>query len=691
MCGVPLLMLATASPALVDHATAQTATSPVADPRSALLAAQDARVATPAHRDAVTAGLAHERPEIRVVALRAIARTQRAEFLDAAIDALIHASIDVRREAAFAVAHIAVGSADAAGRAEPALRAAIARERDALVFGALVEEYGRLPFADATALDAAARVIQDAFVSRAASPALPGTVRLSMARAAEAMARRSVQLRATAPAVLGLLSMLSETSEVVGTGPTRDPVAVRARRLALGGLLTLDSSADATVDLALRSPDAQTRRLGVLALARRGVVDAHQAQSLLEDDSVLVRHAVVSRLGAKMPEVARAAVADAHVHVRLAALQALGEARACRQECASRLAGAWPAQAWHEPAAALVALARTDPRGARPHVSRAAIGAPWQRRMYVARAAALTRQADVLATLARDPEVNVRHAALVAWREAGLPDLAAVALGALASDDGQLVLEAATALKGTTPTPQLVRAVRATLSRLTAQRRETSRDPRLALLERVDELDPQRTETLRAWLTDFDPAVAARAAALLAARLGPSKVQAAPRPLPSAAVPTWDEVVRLDATNVVLTLTDNRTLTLRLFARNAPTAVARLVAQVRAGEWNGRTFHRVEPGFVIQGGSPAANEYAGASAFARDEFSRLSHVRGTIGISTRGPDTGDGQIFVNLVDNVRLDYGFTLVGAVTSDPSVLDDVLEGEVIVSAVAVSGARQ
>jgi cyclophilin family peptidyl-prolyl cis-trans isomerase len=93
---------------------------------------------------------------------------------------------------------------------------------------------------------------------------------------------------------------------------------------------------------------------------------------------------------------------------------------------------------------------------------------------------------------------------------------------------------------------------------------------------------------------------------------------------------------------------------------------------------------------VIQGGSPAANEYAAASEFTRDEFSPLSHVRGTVGISTRGPDTGDGQIFVNLVDNVRLDYAFTVIGAVTSDPAVLDDVLEGEVIVSAIARSGAR-
>ncbi len=134
---------------------------------------------------------------------------------------------------------------------------------------------------------------------------------------------------------------------------------------------------------------------------------------------------------------------------------------------------------------------------------------------------------------------------------------------------------------------------------------------------------------------------------------------------------------------MTLRLRGGRALTLRLYAEQAPTAVARFVAQVRAGEWNGRTFHRVEPGFVVQGGSPTANEYAGAATFTRDEFSSLSHVRGTVGISTRGPDTGDGQIFINLVDNARLDFAYTVIGSIVGDASVIDDIVEGDVIEAA--------
>ena len=68
--------------------------------------------------------------------------------------------------------------------------------------------------------------------------------------------------------------------------------------------------------------------------------------------------------------------------------------------------------------------------------------------MYAARAAGTTLQADVLETLSADKHVNVRHAALMAWREAKLPNLTAAALHALGSDDGQLVIEAATAFEG---------------------------------------------------------------------------------------------------------------------------------------------------------------------------------------------------------------------------------------------------
>ena len=57
----------------------------------------------------------------------------------------------------------------------------------------------------------------------------------------------------------------------------------------------------------------------------------------------------------------------------------------------------------------------------------------------------------------------------------------------------------------------------------------------------------------------------------------------------------------------------------------------------------------------------------------RDEVGGM-HERGTIGISTRGPDTGDAQIFINLVDNPRLDFDYTVFARVCSGMNVVDEI-----------------
>src|SRR5213076_3356513 len=83
---------------------------------------------------------------------------------------------------------------------------------------------------------------------------------------------------------------------------------------------------------------------------------------------------------------------------------------------------------------------------------------------------------------------------------------------------------------------------------------------------------------------------------------------------------------------------------------------------------------------VIQGGSPGATEYIGDVSFMRDEVGLWPHVRGAVGISTRGHDTGDAQIFIDLVDNPRLDHEYTVFAQVLNGIEVVDQILEGDVI-----------
>jgi cyclophilin family peptidyl-prolyl cis-trans isomerase len=117
-----------------------------------------------------------------------------------------------------------------------------------------------------------------------------------------------------------------------------------------------------------------------------------------------------------------------------------------------------------------------------------------------------------------------------------------------------------------------------------------------------------------------------------------------------------------------------------LLVKEAPIAVARFAALARAGYYDHLTFHRVEPLFVVQGGSPGANEYMGADRFLRDEIGLEHHTTGAVGLSTRGRDTGDGQIFIDLTDQYRLDYIYTVFARV-SDMRPVDRILQGTRIV----------
>jgi cyclophilin family peptidyl-prolyl cis-trans isomerase len=473
---------------------------------------------------------------------------------------------------------------------------------------------------------------------------------------------------------------------VTGTaGPSTvaPAIAARVRRLAASGLTALDALTADTRARVLGDADAEVRRLAVIALAAADGTTEAMALDWLHDEAMVVRHAVAQRAGRRWPGVAERALTDASPHVRLAAIDALGEARRC-SACAALVKRAEVSDTtWHVHAHALVALARSHAAAAGPHLSRAARSATWQTRTYAARAAAEAGDIDLLRDLARDMHPNVREAALVGLSARQHRDSDDLRLEALESGDYQLVLTAARTLEGTPRLADARRALLSALTRLTRDGRDTSRDPRLAILDRLEEVgDAMVAEALRPWVEDYDEAVAQRAAAVIEARTGQPTTAAPASRERREPVPTNEEIERLDGQHVTLVL-EAGSVVIRLAAREAPANAARFGRQVEAGAWDGLTFHRVEPGFVVQGGSPGANEYVGADLYTRDERGPLSHVRGTVGISTRGRDTGDGQIFINLVDNARLDHAYTMIGTVVSGMAIVDGMLEGATIVEA--------
>ena len=122
-----------------------------------------------------------------------------------------------------------------------------------------------------------------------------------------------------------------------------------------------------------------------------------------------------------------------------------------------------------------------------------------------------------------------------------------------------------------------------------------------------------------------------------------------------------------------------RTFTLQFETGQAPLTRTRFVRLARNQYYDGLTFHRVVANAFIQGGSPGANEYAGDRLYMRDEVGLEMHTRGSVGISTRGRDTGDAQIFINLVDNPFLDYEYTVFARVCGDGmDTVDRIQEGD-------------
>ena len=141
---------------------------------------------------------------------------------------------------------------------------------------------------------------------------------------------------------------------------------------------------------------------------------------------------------------------------------------------------------------------------------------------------------------------------------------------------------------------------------------------------------------------------------------------------------TADDLRRLASPRARVTIRGIGTFELALFGGEAPASIVRFAQLAEAGYYNGLTFHRVVPNFVVQGGSPGANETSATRSFMRDEVGLWPHVRGAVGISTRGRDTGDAQYFIDLVDNPRLDHDYTVFAQVLNGMDVVDQILEGD-------------
>jgi cyclophilin family peptidyl-prolyl cis-trans isomerase/HEAT repeat protein len=742
--------------------------------RAAIAAAEDRRPEDDRGLASIREGLKAGDASLQVLAVRAMGRLERASLVPEIAPLLESTSPVVRMEAANALGQAVLRGEPATASAPLTARAHV--ETDVAVLGVLARTLGRLPYQQESEVREAERVLIEIATKVSASAESSAAASMGVAHGFDALARRAVKLgslSADARARLRMLARYGLNEAASAASPataTSAPAseAARVRRLAVSALVTARESNLPLLREVMRDPDDQVRRLGVVWM---GIADDmplrdEALRQAFGDVSPMVRYEAL-RIHARTRtgpiddcSLEQSALQDANAHVVLLAIDQLGRC-ADAQQAAQRLtafltsffdpssspaaasgtpgaarqtrpaaAAASQSKEWHRPAHALVALARVAPDAAAPFIARAASHEIWQVRMYAARAAGVLKDRVTLDKLAADADDNVRHAAVETLQPLAGHDADAQYLAALDRGDYQLLRAAARALAGTTRKPEASAALLKAFVRISKDRRDTSRDARMALLETLDETGRAATATgtpntsasagtssstrpttdadvvaLQPYLADFDPVVAARVAMLLTAWTGQGHTAnsvktggpaegAAPRSAsggpastaapgvssPGVAVPSPREIDRLARTRATVRMARGGTFTLALLPQVAPTNVARFVRLARAGYFNGLTLHRVEPNFVVQGGSPGANEYAGDAAYTRDELDLTSNERGTVGISTRGRDTGDGQIYINLVDNARLDHNYTVIAEVVEGLPVVDTILEGDVI-----------
>ena len=125
-------------------------------------------------------------------------------------------------------------------------------------------------------------------------------------------------------------------------------------------------------------------------------------------------------------------------------------------------------------------------------------------------------------------------------------------------------------------------------------------------------------------------------------------------------------------------------ITIELFDDDAPISARNFRDYVEEGHFNGTVFHRVIPGFVIQGGGLTENMTAKPTraAIRNEADNGLKNRRGTLSMArTNDPDSATSQFFINLVDNAFLDQGpngagYAVFGCVTEGMDVVDKIAQ---------------
>lgn len=120
--------------------------------------------------------------------------------------------------------------------------------------------------------------------------------------------------------------------------------------------------------------------------------------------------------------------------------------------------------------------------------------------------------------------------------------------------------------------------------------------------------------------------------------------------------------------------TEKGNLVLELFAADVPVTVNNFVFLSREGFYDGSTFHRVIPGFMVQGGDPTGTGRGDAGYKFGDEFTAHKHEVGTLSMANAGPNTNGSQFFITFSPQSGLDGKHSVFGRLIEGMDVLESL-----------------
>ncbi|MBI4269137.1 MAG: peptidylprolyl isomerase [Candidatus Rokubacteria bacterium] len=137
----------------------------------------------------------------------------------------------------------------------------------------------------------------------------------------------------------------------------------------------------------------------------------------------------------------------------------------------------------------------------------------------------------------------------------------------------------------------------------------------------------------------------------------------------------------------VIALEKGGEIRMEFFPGDAPKTVENFVTLAKKGFYDGLTFHRVVPDFVVQGGCPKGDGTGGPGHTIRAEFNAQKHVRGTVAMArAQHPDSAGSQFYICYAPTPHLDGNYTVFGRVVAGLEHVDRIAQGDRMTSVTIV-----